>query len=98
MSQSPETYVPGAVVEFKVRTNGEAVWAATINRGAGPLNRYRAYVPSADGPDVAASTVIERFNSVNDATWIVLGSALSLDCGNRFAYPVGPAYLNAVGE
>jgi hypothetical protein len=97
MTYSPSAYVPGAIVEFKVRANGAAVWTATINRGAGSLNRYRAYVPSADGPDAAATAVIERFNSVNNSTWIVLGPALSLDGGNRYAYPVGPAYLNRDG-
>jgi hypothetical protein len=97
MAYSPSAYVPGAIVEFKVRANGAAVWTATINRGAGSLNRYRAYVPSADGPDAAVTAVVDRFNSVNDSTWIVLGPALSLDGGNRYAYPVGPAYLNRDG-
>jgi hypothetical protein len=97
MAYSPSAYVPGATVEFKVRANGAAVWTATITRGTGAINRYRANVPSAEGPDAAVTAVVERFNSVHDSTWIVLGPALSLDGGNRYAYPVGPAYLDRDG-
>jgi hypothetical protein len=97
MTYSPSTYVPGAIVEFKVRANGAAVWTATVNRGPGAINRYRAYVPSIEGPDAAVVKVLNRFNETMDADWIVLGPALSLDGGNRYAYPVGPAYLNRDG-
>jgi hypothetical protein len=97
MAYSPSTYVPGAIVEFKVRANGAAVWTATINRGTGAINRYRACVPSADGPDAAVTAAVARFNEVCDAQWVVLGQPLSLDGGNRYAYPVGPAYLNRDG-
>jgi hypothetical protein len=64
-------------------------WVATITRGQGSENRFRVAVPYEQGPDAAAAAVIARFNECMDAEWRVTGPALSLDGGNRYAYPCG---------
>jgi hypothetical protein len=50
-----------------------------------------------EGPDAAALAAVERFNAelIPDGLgrWQVLGAALSMDGGDRYAYPVGPANL-----
>ena len=66
-----------------------------IRRGQDRRDCYRAAVPSADGPDAAARAAVARFNAALNADrepWALLGAALSMDGGNRYAYPVGPAY------
>ena len=93
---SPNTYVPGAVVDYCGATDRRgSVWRATITRGNTTADRFRAVVPYADGPDAAARAVVDRFNRALDADWQLIGAALSLDGGNRYAYPVGSAELAA---
>ncbi len=85
---SPAAYVPGVLVRYLGATNSRGSrWQATLNRGAGAENRYRAAVPYADGPDAAAAAVVARFNECRDADWRILGAALSLDGGDTYAYP-----------
>ena len=93
---SPETYVPGAVVEYcgATDTRGSA-WRATITRGNTAADRFRATVSYAEGPDAAARAVVDRFNRALNADWQLIGAALSLNGGDRFAYPVGSAELAA---
>jgi hypothetical protein len=94
---SPFRYVPGCVVEYCGATNTRgSVWRATITRGIDRADRFRVTVPYADGPDAAARAVVERFNDAMDADWRIIGAALSLDGGNRYAYPVGPADLASI--
>lgn len=90
MADHPARYVPGCVVSYVPPTDTKgSQWRATINRGDGAVNRYRARVPFADGPDAAAEAVVSRFNEVMGANWTVNGPALSLDGGCTYAYPVG---------
>jgi len=94
---SPFRYVPGCVVEYCGATNTRNdVWRATIQRGSTPADRFRVAVPYADGPDAAAAAVVDRFNRAMDAEWRLIGAALSLDGGNRYAYPVGPVDLASI--
>jgi hypothetical protein len=94
---SPFRYVPGCVVEYCGATNTRgSVWRATITRGNAPADRFRAVVPYADGPDAAARAVVERFNHAMDADWRLIGAALSINGGDRYAYPVGSADLAPV--
>jgi len=100
MSSHPLRYVPGCSVEYRGPTNtrgGE--WAAVIKRGRDRADQYRATVPFHDGPDSAAREAVARLNDglLADRSradhWVVLGAALSMDGGDRYAYPVGPANL-----
>jgi len=98
MSLSPANYVPGCSVEFRGPTNTRgSQWVAVIRRGRNRSDCYRAAVPFADGPDAAARAAVEKFNKYPDglgeACWQVIGPALSMDGGDRYAYPVGPADL-----
>ena len=91
---SPFRYVPGCVVEYCGATDTRgSVWRATITRGSDRADRFRAVVPYADGPDAAARAVVDRFNDAMDADWRIIGAALSLTGGDRYAYPVGPSDL-----
>lgn len=92
-TDSPASYVPGCLVAYvpPTSTRGSA-WRATITRGSGAADRFRARVPFAYGPDAAARAVVARFNECLAADWQVLGAALSLDGGTAYAYPVGPAH------
>ena len=93
---SPQTYVPGAVVDYCGATDTRgSVWRATITRGNTAADRFRAVVPYADGPDAAARAVVDRFNHAMDADWQLIGAALSLNGGDRYAYPVGSVELAA---
>ena len=69
---------------------------AVIRRGHERRDCYRAAVPSADGPDAAARAALEKFNAALNADgfepWQLLGAALSMNGGDLYAYPVGPAY------
>jgi hypothetical protein len=95
--ESPFRYVPGCVVEYCGATNARgSVWRATLTRGNAPGDRFRAVVPYADGPDAAARAVVERFNAAMDANWQLIGAALSLTGGDRYAYPVGPVELVSI--
>ena len=91
---APFRYVPGCTVTYSgaTETRGSR-WVAVIKRGATAADRFRATVPYADGPDAAALAVVERFNRAMGADWRLIGAALSLDGGNVYAYPVGPAEL-----
>ena len=99
MSQFPFRYVPGCFVEYRGPTNTRgSVWAAVIRRGRDRSDCYRATVPFADGPDAAAWAAVDRLNADFCAQWPrprwqVLGAALSMDGGDRYSYPVGPAGL-----
>ena len=98
MSSHPAHYVPGCCVEYRGPTDTKgAVWAAVIRRGRDRADQYRATVPFAAGPDAAARAAVDRFNAelIPDGLgrWQVLGAALSMDGGDRYAYPVGPANL-----
>ena len=101
MSHSPFRYVPGCAVEYRGATaRGGSQWVAVIRRGRDRGDCYRAAVPYADGPDAAARAAVARFNDAmaNDGPdrWELLGAALSMDGGDRYAYPVGPAHLAPV--
>ena len=91
---SPRVYVPGAVVEYRGATDTRGSrWRATIRRGNTAADKFCAVVPYADGPDAAARAVVDRFNIALAADWQIVGAALSLDGGDRYAYPVGSADL-----
>lgn len=93
---APHAYVSACLVDYRGATDRRgAVWRATITRGSGAANRYRASVPFEEGPDAAAAAVVARFNEALDADWRVLGVALSLDGGDRYAYATAPAYYTA---
>lgn len=97
MSSSPFRYVPGCSVEYRPATDRRgSLWVAVIRRGRSRSDCYRAAVPFADGPDAAARAAVDRINTVEGFGWQVLGAALSMDGGDRYAYPVGPADLAAV--
>lgn len=70
-----------------------------IRRGRKRSDCYRAAVPFKEGPDAAARAAVDRFNAelVPDGLgrWQVLGAALSMDGGDRYAYPVGPVAVAA---
>ena len=92
MSSCPASYTAGATVHYVAPTNTKGSrWTATINRGNGAANRWRATVPFADGPDAAIAQVLQRFNECLDCQWVVKGQAMSLDGGDTYAYPIGPA-------
>ncbi len=98
MPESPAHYVPGCSVEYRGPTDRRgSQWVAVIRRGRQRSDCYRAAVPFADGPDAAARAAVDRFNAelVPDGLgrWQVIGAALSMDGGDRYAYPVGPANL-----
>ena len=98
MPEFPAHYVPGCSVEYRGPTARRgSVWAAVIRRGRDRSDCYRATVPFNDGPDAAARAAVDLFNAelVPDGLgrWQVLGAALSIDGGDRYAYPVGPANL-----
>jgi hypothetical protein len=95
MTHAPSAYVPAVVVAYVPPTNTRcSQWRATLTRGTGAGNRWRARVTYNEGPDAAAAAVVARFNADmgNDAfdVWHVLGAALSLDGGSAYAYAVGP--------
>jgi len=98
MSSHPAHYVPGCFVEYRGPTDTKgAVWSAVIKRGRDRADQYRITVPFVEGPDAAARAAVDRFNAelIPDGLgrWQVLGAALSMDGGDRYAYPVGPANL-----
>ena len=98
MPESPANYVPGCAVEYRAPTDTRgSQWVGVIRRGRNRSDCYRAAVPFADGPDAAACAAVDRFNAelIPDGLgrWQVLGAALSMDGGDRYAYPVGPANL-----
>ena len=95
MIHSPSAYVPAVVVAYVPPTNTRcSQWRATLTRGTGAENRWRARVTYNDGPDAAAAAVVARFNETTGTDhgdlWHVLGAALSLDGGSAYAYAVGP--------
>ena len=93
----PFRYVPGCAVEYRGATARRgSVWAAVIRRGRDRSAQYRATVSFNEGPDAAAWAAVDRFNAeLPDPIdrWQVLGAALSMDGGDRYSYPVGPASL-----
>ena len=99
----PFRYVPGCAVEYRGPTSRRGSrWVAVIRRGRDRGDQYRATVSFNDGPDAAAHAAVDRINAelfadsrLEDA-WQVLGAALSMDGGDRYSYPVGPASLAAV--
>jgi len=94
---SPFRYVPGCLVEYSGATDTRgSVWRATITRGSDRADRFRVTVPYADGPDAAARAVVDRFNDAMGADWRIIGAALSLTGGDRYAYPVGPSDLASI--
>ena len=98
MPESPAHYVPGCSVEYRGPTDRRgSEWVAVIRRGRKRSDAYRAAVPFADGPDAAARAAVDRFNAelVPDGlgSWQVIGAALSMNGGDRYSYPVGPANL-----
>ena len=87
ISDHPSRYVPAAVVSYAgaTETMGSR-WRALIDRGNGC--RFRAAVPYDSGPDAAAAAVVAKANKALQVRWAVVGPALTLDGGNRYAYPV----------
>jgi hypothetical protein len=103
MSSHPLRYVPGCSVEYRGPTNTQGgKWAAVIKRGRDRASQYRITTPFAAGPDAAARAAVARLNAELLADrpecdkWVVLGAALSMDGGDRYAYPVGPRNLAEV--
>jgi hypothetical protein len=93
MSHSPYHYLPGLLVKYAGATDTKGSrWIATLTRGIGAENRYRASVPYADGPDAAAAAVVARFNEVMGTAWRIDPTALSLDGTTTFAYGCLTAY------
>lgn len=94
---SPFRYVPGCSVEYRgpTETRGSQ-WVAVIRRGRNRSDCYRATVPFKEGPDTAARAAVDRINAAEGFNWVLLGAALSMDGGDRYAYPVGPADLAPV--
>ena len=94
---SPFRYVPGCFVEYRgpTETRGGR-WVAVIRRGRDRSDCYRATVTFKDGPDAAARAAVDCFNAAEGFDWVLLGAALSMDGGDRYAYPVGPADLAPV--
>jgi hypothetical protein len=87
MSHSPSQYLPGLLVKYAGATDTKGSrWIATLTRGVGAENRYRASVPYGDGPDAAAAAVVARFNEVMGTAWRIDPTALSLDGTTTFAY------------
>ena len=100
---SPFRYVPGCSVEYRGPTNTlGGRWVAVIRRGRDRGDCYRVTLPFADGPDAAAWAAVALFNAEGltdrprSEHWQVLGAALSMDGGDRYTYPVGPASLAPV--
>ena len=98
---SPFRYTPGAIVKYCGATDTRGSrWIATIRRGQTRADVVRVSVPYADGPDAAAAAVVDRFNDRmgNDTpdAWRVIGAAQSIDGGDTYAYPVGPAHLASI--
>ena len=95
---SPFRYVPGFSVEYCGPPDPlGGRWVAVIRRGRDRLSDcYRATVTFNEGPDAAARAAVDRFNEVEGFDWVILGAALSMDGGDRYAYPVGPADLAPV--
>lgn len=94
---SPFRYVPGCSVEYRGPTDTlGGRWVAVIRRGRDRSDCYRATVTFEDGPDAAARAAVDRINQVDGFDWVILGAALSMDGGDRYAYPVGPADLAPV--
>ena len=97
----PFRYVPGCSVEYRGPTHTlGGRWVAVIRRGRERSDQYRATVSFNEGPDAAAHAAVDRINADLAADglgpWQVLGAALSMDGGDRYAYPIGPADLAAV--
>ena len=97
MNHAPSAYVPAVAVAYMPPTDTRgSQWRATLTRGTGDANRWRARVPYNAGPDAAAAAVVARFNETmgNDHgdAWHVFGAALSLDSGSAYAYAVGPRH------
>lgn len=91
MNPRPFNSLPGALVEFQAPTQRSGPkWRATITRGSGAANRWRASVLAQYGPDAAVEDLLQRFNECHGSQWIIQGLPLSLDNGNAYAYPVGP--------
>lgn len=97
----PFRYVPGCAVEYRGPTHTlGGRWVAVIRRGRDRSDQYRATVSFNEGPDAAAWAAVDRINADLAADglgpWQVIGAALSMDGGDRYAYPIGPVNLAAV--
>ena len=97
MPDFPAHYVPGCSVEYRGPTARRgSVWAAVIRRGRDRADQYRATVPFSEGPTAAVCAALDRLNAellADDSDpWEILGAALSMDGGDRYAYPVGASY------
>lgn len=97
----PSRYVPGCAVEYRGPTHTlGGRWAAVIRRGRDRGDQYRATVSFNEGPDAAARAAVDRLNvellADGLTPWEVLGAALSMDGGDRYAYPVGPAHCASI--
>ena len=64
-----------------------------IRRGRKRSDCYRAAVPFLDGPDAAAHAAVDKINHLKGFGWSVLGAALSMNGGDLYAYPIGPASM-----
>lgn len=98
MPEFPFRYVPGCAVEYRGPTHTlGGRWVAVIRRGRDRGDQYRATVSFNEGPDAAAWAAVARINAELESDglgpWQVLGAALSMDGGDRYSYPVGPASL-----
>ena len=94
MPELPAHYVPGCAVEYRGPTGRRgSQWVAVIRRGRKRSDCYRAAVPFLDGPDAAARAAVEKINRLEGFGWSVLGAALSMNGGDLYAYPIGPASM-----
>ena len=82
MNNAPFNSLPGVLVEYRRPTNRNAPkWRATLTRGSGARNRWRASVPYQDGPTEAVAELLSRYNEAQGTQWIIQGTPLSLSNG-----------------
>ena len=91
---SPSRYVPGCVVKYHGPTDTKGSrWTATIRRGSQRQDVFRASVSFNEGPDAAVQAAVDKFNQKMESDWVVLSFPHSIDGGNIYSYPVGPAEM-----
>jgi hypothetical protein len=94
MTYLPSRYVPGCVVKYRGPTDTQgSKWTATIRRGSQREDVFRASVAYNEGHLAAAQAAVEKINQKMDFDWIVLSFPQSIDGGNSYSYPVGPAEM-----
>ena len=94
MPDYPSRYVPGCVVKRHGPTDTRGqVWTATIRRGHQRQDVFRASVSFNKGPDAAVQAAVDKINQKMGFDWVVLSFPQSIDGGDTYSYPVGPAEM-----